>query len=413
MVSENFQRRLFHRIPDIAKEFGTPFYIYDERGIKNTCRKMNRALGRVSHYRNFFAVKALPNPWILKIVKENGMGFDCSSLPEVEMARRIGAKGDDIMFTSNNTTCKEFEGAMDNGGSIINLDDIIFLNKLPWMPEFISFRYNPGDSREGNEIGKPKEAKYGVRDDLIVEAYRLAKKKGVKRFGLHTMVCSNQLNYQYMVETVKMCLAVAGRLYRELGIKVQFINIGGGFGIPYKPNDKPFAIETFAREAKFEFDMFYRKYGFVIPNFFTECGRYVTGPHGVLVTKVINRPMSKYRKFVGINACMANLMRPGMYGAYHHIYIPGAEGRREETADVIGSLCEGIDKFAIDRKLPMTIEGDFLVIANGGAHASAMGFRYNGRLACAELLLCEDGTVKLIRRAETIKDYFSTMIFPE
>jgi len=412
-MPKDFQERLFPLLPGIIKQFGTPFYIHDEVGIRDNCRQMNLLLGSVSpSYRNFYAVKANPVPRILKIVSEEGMGFDCSSTPELVLARIMRTKPDGIMFSSNNTSAKEYAEAFADGGCILNLDDLDYLRKIPQTPEMISFRYNPGSLRDGNEIiGRPEEAKYGVRDDLIVEAYRQALNKGIKQFGLHTMICSNQRDYRYMVQTVKMILEVADRLYVNLGIRLKFVNIGGGFGIPYKPDDQTFDLQSFAGEAKMEFLHFQGKCGFC-PSLFTECGRYVTGPFGVLVTEVINRPTSKYKNYVGVDACMANLMRPGMYGAYHHVYVEGDNnGKGTEVADVVGSLCENCDKFTIDRNLSITKEGDRLIIANGGAHASAMGFNYNGRLACQELLLREDGVAELIRRAETTEDYFSTFIF--
>lgn len=410
-MSEAFQARLFPNLGEIAQHFKTPFHIYDEMGIRQTCREMNGLLGQVSSYRNFFAVKALPNLRVMQILREEGFGFDCSSIPELDLARQVGASPEEIMFTSNNTSQLEYYWAGKNGGCILNLDDISFVEKVRGgLPLLVCFRYNPGSSRDGNSIiGKPEEAKYGVRDDRIIEAYRLAIKRGAKRFGLHTMICSNTLNSGYVLETIKMILSVASRLYIGLGIKVEFVNIGGGIGIPYRPSDFPFDLEALTIPAKGVFFEFKKTFGWC-PKLYTECGRYVTGPHGVLVTSVINR-MEKYRTFVGVDACMSALMRPAMYDAYHHIYVPGAEDRSTETVNVVGSLCENNDQFAKNRLLPVTKEGDLLVIANTGAHGIAMGFNYNGRLRPQELLLREDGSVELIRRAETTEDYLRTLSF--
>jgi len=410
MMPQAFQDRLFPYLTEIGEHYKTPFHLYDEAGIRQTCREMKERLGQVSEYRNFFAVKALPNPSIMKIMLDEGFGFDCSSMPELDLSRLVEAKPQDIMFTSNNTSSMEYYWASMQGGCILNLDDVSFVAKVSRMPERICFRYNPGPLRDGNEIlGNPTEAKYGVRDDQIVEAYRLARERGAKTFGLHTMICSNQRDYRYMVETVKMILKVAERLKEELNIEVEFVNIGGGFGIPYKPTDETFNLAAFALEAKKLFDEFEQYQGWR-PKLYTECGRYVTGPHGVLVTSVINE-MEKYRHYVGVDACMSALMRPAMYDAYHQIYVPGAEDRPQETVDVVGSLCENCDKFAKERKLPETHEGDLLVIANTGAHGIAMGFNYNGRLRPKELLLRSDGSVVLIRREETTEDHFQTLSF--
>lgn len=413
MMPKDFQGRLFPNLGMIAGHFKTPFHLYDEVGIRQTCRQMKGLLGQVSDYRNFFAVKALPNPKIMEILLEEGMGFDCSSTPELDLARRVEASPDEIMFTANNVSQSEYSWAKMRGGSILNLDDISYVESVPGnFPDLISFRYNPGALRDGNEIiGKPEESKYGVRDDQIVEAYRLARERGASRFGLHTMICSNQRDYHYMVETVMMVLRVAERLKKGLGIEVEFVNIGGGFGIPYKPTDETFDLQAFAKAAHTRFKVFELCLGWR-PKLFTECGRCVTGPHGVLVTKVINRP-EKYLNFVGVDACMSALMRPAMYDAYHHIYVPSAEGenRPTERVNVVGSLCENNDQFAKNRELPVTKKGDLLVIANTGAHGIAMGFNYNGRLRPKELLLRENGSVELIRREELTDDYFQTLSF--
>jgi len=314
------------------------------------------------------------------------------------------------MFTSNNTSMAEFNAAIANGGCILNLDDITLVSKVPEFPGLICFRYNPGERRKGNEIiGNPVEAKYGVRDDQIVEAYRLAKNRGAKRFGLHTMICSNQIDYTYMVETVRMVLEVVERISGNLGITFEFVNVGGGVGIPYRPDQAAFNMSAFASEAKELFESFNKRFGYS-PKLFMECGRYMTGPYGVLVTTVINR-MSKYREYVGVDACMSSLMRPALYDAYHHHTILGGESRETEVVDVVGSLCENNDKFAKQRQLPKAKEGDIVVIHDAGAHGYAMGFQYNGRIRPKELLLCENGDVELIRREETLDDYLRTFDF--
>jgi len=409
-LSKKFTERLYPILPEIVQEFGTPFHIYDEMGIIRNGEILKATFADFPGFQEFFAVKACPNLTILKIMMELGFGFDCSSIPELEMCRMIGAKGEQIMFTSNNTSPDEFTAALSDGGCILNLDDISMIRKLPFMPDLICFRYNPGEKHKGGLfIGNPVEAKYGLRDDQIIEAYRFAKERGARRFGLHTMICSNELNFLCVTRTVKMLLDLVARMQKELDIKFEFINIGGGIGIPYKPDQRAFDLLAFAYNTKALFDMFEKKYDYV-PKLFMECGRYMTGPYGALVTKVLNR-MSKYREYVGVDACMSSLMRPALYDAYHHITVLKGEGRPTEIVDVVGSLCENNDKFAKQRELPETTEGDILIIHDTGAHGYAMGFQYNGRLRPKELLLRADGTVGLIRRAETSKDYMRTFYF--
>jgi diaminopimelate decarboxylase len=315
------------------------------------------------------------------------------------------------MFTSNDTTASEWEAALADGGSILNLDDISFLPKLPAMPELICFRYNPGPRRTGNAIiGNPVESKYGVSHEQILDAYRLAREQGARRFGLHTMVCSNERNHTYMVETVRMLLELVRMLSSELELSFQFINMGGGLGIPYRPDDEPLQLEAMGREIRALLHEFQAENGWV-PTLFMESGRFMTGPHGVLVTRSINRKHI-YREYVGVDACMAALMRPGMYGAYHHVTVLGKEDAPADmVVDVVGSLCENNDKFAVQRALPAIDEGDLLLIHDTGAHGHAMGFNYNGRLRPKELLLRPDGSVELIRREETIADHFATLCF--
>lgn len=410
-MSRSFAQRLYPVIAETADHFGTPFHIYDEAGIRETGAALTRAFQSIPGFQEYFAVKALPNIRILSIMQEMGFGFDCSSIPELVMSRQVGARGDAIMFTSNNTSREEFEWALADGGSIVNLDDITLLDKLDPMPERICFRYNPGPRRTGNAIiGNPVEAKYGVSHEQIVEAYRRARERGAKRFGLHTMMASNTLDYGYLVETVRMLLDLAQEITDALGITFEFINIGGGLGIPYRPEEAPFDLDAMARDTCTRFETFQRENGYM-PKLFMESGRYMTGPHGVLVTRAINRK-DIYRTYIGVDACMSALMRPAIYGAYHHITVPGKNSIPDTLAvDVAGALCENNDKFAIQRDLPPVATGDLLVIHDTGAHGHAMGFNYNGRLQPKELLLRTDGTVALIRREQTVEDYLATQQF--
>ncbi|SHI44294.1 diaminopimelate decarboxylase [Malonomonas rubra DSM 5091] len=410
-MSQSFKDRLFPVVDQIAEHYGTPFHIYDEVGIRETGEKLKQVFSGIDGFREYYAVKALPNPKILALMFDMGFGADCSSIPELILSRQLGAKGEDIMFTSNNTDPVEFAAAAAEGGCVLNLDDISLIDKVPEFPELICFRYNPGPRRTGNVIiGNPVEAKYGVTHDQVIEAYRKAQEKGAKRFGLHTMVASNELDYTYMVETARMVLEIAELVEAELGIRFEFVNIGGGFGIPYKPEQNALDIETMATEIAAQFDAFKSKHGYA-PRMYMESGRFMTGPHGCLVTTAINQKET-YRKYVGLDACMSSLMRPALYEAYHHIDVVGKEGQEKtEIYDVVGSLCENNDKFAVQRELPQIDEGDLVVIHDSGAHGHAMGFQYNGRLRPKELLLKADGSVELIRRAETVDDYFATLKF--
>ena len=410
-MSESFHGRVVPILRAVAEHFGTPFHLYDEAGIRETGAAVREAFAPAGSFREYFAVKALPNPSILSIMADMGFGFDCSSIPEILLSQRAGAEGEDVMFTSNNTTPEEFEAAL-ACGAILNLDDISLVPKVPRMPELVSFRYNPGPRRTGNAIiGNPVEAKYGVSHDQIVDAYRLAQQRGARRFGLHTMVCSNELNDGYMVETVRMLLGIVRLVSRETGIRFEFINMGGGLGIPYRPDQAPLDLGHLGREAASLLRAFRAEEGYS-PRLLMESGRFMTGPHGILVTRAINHKHI-YRDYVGVDACMSALMRPGMYGAYHHITVLGKEeAPAESVVDVVGSLCENNDKFAVQRSLPRIDEGDLVLIHDTGAHGHAMGFNYNGRLRPKELLLRRDGSVELIRRAETIEDHFATLQFP-
>jgi diaminopimelate decarboxylase len=410
-MSRSFEDRLYPIIAETVEHFGTPFHIYDETGIFETGQSLVRTFSPLEGFREYYAVKALPNPVVLNIMKDLGFGFDCSSIAELVLSRQIGARGDDIMFTSNNTSPAEFAAAAENGGCILNLDDISLLAKVPRMPELICLRYNPGPTRTGNSIiGNPVEAKYGVSHAQIVDAYKLARDMGARRFGLHIMLVSNELKYEYMVETADMLLEIAELVNAKLGIVFEFINIGGGFGIPYRPEDNPLDMNAMAEKITALFIDFENRNGYM-PKLFMESGRYMTGPHGVLVTRAINHK-DIYRKYVGVDASAAALMRPGIYGAYHHITVPGKLMEPDAgPVDVVGPLCENNDKFAVQRSLPGIADGDILCIHDTGAHGHAMGYNYNGRLRPKELLLRTDGTVELIRRAETVDDLMATLRF--
>ncbi|MES9881017.1 MAG: diaminopimelate decarboxylase [Sedimenticola sp.] len=409
-MTNDFQNRLSPIVGSIAKHYGTPFHIYDEKGMRETGRAMIEKFSGIEGFREYFAVKANPNPRVMDIMASMGFGFDCSSVAELLLSRGLGAQGESIMFTSNNTSQDDFAAAAADGGCVLNLDDISLVEKVPEMPELICFRYNPGQRRTGNSIiGTPVEAKYGVTHDQLPEAYRLAMARGAKRFGLHTMLASNELDYSYMVETARTLLELVEWISGELGITFEFINIGGGLGIPYKPEDEALDIDSMAKEITELFDDFKSRNRYA-PKMYMESGRYFAGPYGALVTTAINRK-EIYRTYVGVDACMSALMRPGMYGAYHHITVPGKEDREQEVVDVAGSLCENNDKFAIQRSLPKMKEGDILCIHDTGAHGHAMGFNYNGKVRPKELLLRDDGSVELIRREETLDDLFATLQF--
>ncbi len=417
MLSRTDKRLPFDkaRIVEIIRNYPTPFYLYDERGIRENARRLNRAFGWCDGFKEYFAVKATPNPYILKIAKEEGLGADCSSLAELVLAERVGIVGEEIMFTSNDTPAVEFERAK-TLGAIINLDDITHLPYLEkqagGLPELLCFRYNPGPERTGNSIiGKPAEAKFGMTRPQLFEAYASARKKGVRRFGLHTMLASNDLNIDFFIETARMLFDLAVDLAEKLDVRLEFVNLGGGLGIPYQPQDKPIDLEALSQAVKAYYDERIQPAGLHPLRVCMENGRFITGPYGFLVTRALHEKHI-YKEYVGVDACMANLMRPGMYGAYHHITVLGKEeAPRTRKVDVVGSLCENNDKFAVDRLLPDVETGDILVIHDAGAHSHSMGFQYNGKLRSAELLLREDGSVEQIRRAESVDDYFATLDF--
>lgn len=402
------------QIEKIIKKYPTPFHIYDEKAIRQNARKFYKAFSWVNNFKNYFAVKACPNPYILKILKTEGMGVDCSSLAELILAEKVGFKGEEIMFTSNETPAIEYKKAK-KLGAVINLDDIShidFLEKHAGTPNLICFRYNPGPLRLGSRfIGNPAEAKYGLTREQLFKAYKIMKKKGVKRFGLHTMVVSNEIDPAQIIETAKMLFELVAEISKEVGIKFEFVNLGGGIGIPYKPGQKPVDLEFVSEKIKKLYDDMIVKNNLDPLKVVFECGRMVTGPYGYLVTTVLHKKET-YKNYIGLDACMANLMRPALYGAYHHETVLGKEKKLQTNKyDVVGSLCENNDKFAIDRMLPKIDIGDIIVIHDTGAHGYAMGFNYNGKLRSKELLLTTYGNAKLIRRAETIDDYFATLDF--
>jgi len=409
----------------LAERYPTPFYLYDEKGIIENARRIKAAFSIFPGYKEHFAVKALPNPYILKILAAEGLGSDCSSYTELLLSEMAGIKGEDIMFSSNETPAKEYEMAR-KLNAVINLDDfthIEFLEKTAAMyawrglPEIISLRYNPGPLKEGNAIiGKPEEAKYGLTREQIIRGFALLKEKGVKRFALHTMVASNELPIPYHVETAHMLFELVVEIQAKTGIKIEFVNFGGGVGIPYRPEQEAVDYQALAAGIQESYNDVIKPAGLHPLGIRTEWARVVTGPYGWLVAKAIHKK-EIYRNYIGLDACMADLMRPALYGAYHHITIPGKENAPlSETYDIVGSLCENNDKFAIQRKLPKIDAAadaangaDFVVIHDAGAHGRAMGFNYNGKLRCGELLLRQDGSVMQIRRAETVDDYFATL----
>jgi diaminopimelate decarboxylase len=401
-------------IETIVTSYPTPFYLYDERGIRASARALRRAFDWAPGFKEYFAVKATPNPYILAILRAEGFGADCSSYPELLLAERAGIVGEEIMFTSNDTPAYEFQKAR-SLGAIINLDDIThlpFLERHAGVPELICFRYNPGPRRTGNAIiGRPEEAKYGLTYEQLFEAYAAARAKGAQRLGLHAMVASNELDPQYFIDTAQMLFDLVVEIGRKLDIRFEFVNIGGGIGIPYRPEQQPVDLAAVSEGIRLAYHDTIVTNGLHPMKLAMECGRLITGPHGYLITTV-RHIKHTYKTFVGMDACMADLMRPAIYGAYHHITVLGKEHLLPDAVyDVTGSLCENNDKFAIDRPLPPIEVGDMLVFHDAGAHGHAMGFNYNGKLRPAELLLREDGAVVPIRRAETVDDYFATLDF--
>lgn len=407
------------KLEEIAAKWPTPFHIYDAKSIRDNAKRLKKAFSWNKGFREYFAVKAAPNPYLMKLLKEFDFGSDCSSMAELELAEKVGNVGESIMFTSNDTPAGEFRRAWELG-AIINLDDITHwecvLKAIPQPADFenrvFCCRYNPGPLKGGNAIiGKPEEAKYGMTRLQLFECYARMKAAGVKRFGLHTMVASNELDPNYIIDTAKMLFELAAAISAELGIDFEFVNIGGGIGIPYRPDQKAMDLEIVGDGIEKAYKETVVAAGLKPIKLFMECGRCITGPYGYLVSRVIHLK-NTYRLYAGLDACMSNLMRPALYGAYHEIVVPGKEESGETSIyDVTGSLCENNDKFAIQRMLPVLAIGDLVVICDAGAHGHAMGFQYNGKLRSAELLLEPDGNIRQIRRAETLDDYFATLDF--
>ncbi|MCI6952021.1 MAG: diaminopimelate decarboxylase [Christensenellales bacterium] len=398
----------------IVRNYPTPFHIYDAEGIRENVRKLQKAFAWNPGFREYFAVKALPNPIIMKLLHEEGCGMDCSSLTELMLSRAVGITGHDIMFSSNDTPAEEFELASEMG-VLINLDDIThidFLKAHGGIPKTICCRFNPGgEFMLGNTImGNPGDAKYGFTREQIFEGFRRLMDEGAENFGLHAFLASNTTDDNYYPTLARQLFRLAVELKETLGANVTFINLSGGVGIPYRPYEKETDIAFIGSEVERVYQEVVRAAGMEI-SIFTELGRYITGPYGYLVTRAIHEK-NTYKKYIGLDACACNLMRPAMYGAYHHITVLGKENAPlTQLYDVIGSLCENNDKFAVDRPLPKIDIGDLVVIHDTGAHGFSMGYNYNGKLRSAELLLEKDGSVQMIRRAETPEDYFRTLDF--
>lgn len=399
----------------IVKDYPTPFHLYDEKGIRENVRKLIKSFSWNKDYKQYFAVKATPNPEILQILKEEGCGVDCSSLTELMMVDRLGFSGDEIMFTSNVTPKEDFVLARELN-ALITLDDIShidYLDDVAGLPETISLRFNPGGNFTINNtiMDKPQDAKYGLTREQMTQAFKILMKKGVKHFGIHAFLASNTIANEYYPALARILFETAVELRRETGADIDFINLSGGVGIPYLPEQKATDIEEVGLGVKKAFEDILIPADMGDVKIYTELGRFVLGPFGHLVSRVLHKK-DTHKHYVGLDACAADLMRPAMYGAYHHISVMGKESHpSDHIYDVTGGLCENNDKFAIDRKLPKIAIGDLLVIHDTGAHGFAMGYNYNGKLRSAEVLLKEDGTSQLIRRAETPEDYFATLDF--
>jgi len=398
----------------IIEKYPTPFHIYDEKGIRSYAKRFVKAFSWNEGFREYFAIKAAPNPYLMKILHNEGFGIDCSSNAELEMAARIGMCGEEIMFTSNDTPAEEYQKAI-KLGAIINLDDIThiqYLDEIAELPELICFRYNPGSLKEGNAIiGHPEESKYGFTRSQLFEGYQILLGKGVQRFGIHTMVASNELDTDYFIGTSQILFELVADLSKKLNMNFEFVNLGGGIGIPYKPDQTEVNLEKMSEGIRVNYEKYILGNGLKPLKLYFESGRAITGPYGYLVSKVLHIK-NTYKKYAGLDACMTNLMRPALYGSYHHITVPGKEDVTTKIMyDVTGSLCENNDKFAINRVLPKLAAGDIIVIHDTGAHGHSMGFNYNGKLRSSELLLRENGEVIQIRRAESVEDYFATLDF--
>ena len=406
------------KLTEIVKEIPTPFHLYDEKGIRENAKAVQEAFAWNPGFREYFAVKANPNPFLIKILKEYGCGCDCSSLTELMLSEAMGFHGDDIMFSSNVTPAEEYKKANEIG-AIINLDDITHIDfleeTLGFIPKKISCRYNPGGLfKISNDImDNPGDAKYGMTTEQLFEAFRTLKAKGAEEFGIHAFLASNTVTNDYYPMLAEVLFKLAVQLQEETGCRITFINLSGGVGIPYRPDQEPNDIRAIGEGVRRVYEKVLVPAGMGDVAIYTEMGRFMMGPYGCLVTTAIHEKHI-YKEYIGVDACAANLMRPAMYGAYHHITVMGKEDAPcDHTYDVTGSLCENNDKFAIDRKLPKIDMGDLLVIHDTGAHGFAMGYNYNGRLWSAEVLLKEDGSFQMIRRPETPKDYFATLDFTE
>lgn len=403
------------QVEEIVKNFPTPFYLYDEKGIVENARAVYKAFSWNKGFKEYFAVKATPNPILMKILKKEGCGFDCSSITELMLSASIDAVGSDIMFSSNDTPDEEFAYA-DKIGAIINLDDITHIESVEKvlggrLPETMSCRYNPGGvfTLSNGIMDNPGDSKYGMTKEQLFEAFKIMKSKGVKNFGIHAFLASNTVTNEYYPQLAGQLFELAVELEKETGADIKFINLSGGVGIPYKPDQEPNDIAVIGEGVREQYEKILTPNGMGDVAIFTEMGRFMMGPYGALVTKAIHEKHI-YKEYIGVDACAVNLMRPAMYGSYHHITVLGKEDAPLEcTYDVTGSLCENNDKFAIDRQLPKIEMGDYLFIHDAGAHGFAMGYNYNGKLWSAELLLKEDGSVQQIRRAETPRDYFATL----
>lgn len=404
------------QLREIERTYPTPFYLYDEKGIRENAARLKQAFSWNRGYKEYFAVKATPNPFLLNILKDMGCGTDCSSMTELMMSRACGFSGSDIMFSSNDTPPEEFAYA-EKLGAIINLDDITHIQcleeTLGHIPETISCRFNPGGLfKISNDImDNPGDSKYGMTAEQIGQAFKILKEKGAKHFGIHAFLASNTVTNEYYPMLAKILFELAVKLKEETDVHIAFINLSGGIGIPYRPDQEPNDILAIGDGVRRVYEEILVPAGMDDVALCTELGRFMMGPYGALVTKAIHEKHT-YKEYVGVDACAVNLMRPAMYGAYHHITVMGREDEPcTRMYDVVGSLCENNDKFAIDRMLPEIKKGDLLFIHDAGAHGFAMGYNYNGKLKSAELLLKEDGTVEMIRRAETPEDYFATFDF--
>lgn len=403
------------QLEDIASRYATPFYLYDEKGIRETARRVNKAFSWNKGFKEYFAVKATPTPGILKILHEEGCGADCSSYTELLMADAVGFKGDEIMFSSNDTPAEDFQLARKLNATI-NLDDIThidFLERVADIPDTVCCRYNPGGhfAIANNIMDNPGDAKYGMTREQLTEAYKRLMAKGVKHFGLHAFLASNTVTNDYYPELARILFKVAVELKEETGASIEFINLSGGVGIAYRPGQPQNDIMEIGEGVRRAYEEVLVPAGMGNVRLYTEMGRYMLAPYGALVSRVIHQKHI-YKEYIGLDACAANLMRPAIYGAYHHITVMGKENALcDHKYDVTGGLCENNDKFAIDRMLPEINIGDLVFIHDAGAHGFAMGYNYNGKLRSAELLLKEDGNVEMIRRAETPADYFATFDF--